>query len=394
MIQEFIAQLETLKNNNPEKLHRVKNYPMLKESLNQLDQLIGMRNFKRNIIDVVKNFITAKDVSNNRNHSVIDGPPGCGKTTLAEIIARIYVSLGLLNTRTKPLTTGDWTTKTINEINPALLTAAISILIVVVFKFSWILVGFLVFIVFLMFVTSSRTVTVKNDNSSTARSDDYFIKLTRENLVSQYVGGTAHQARKTLASCIGKVVFIDEAYSLVNSKTIDPYGEEALNVLITWMDENRGNCLVIFGGYEEKLKNSIFRVQPGLKRRCTYIYHVDKYSSDELLDIFQLQLRKHKLQLSTQKGEYQIIKGYFNKYRDLFPYSGGDTERLSMYTEQVYNRKLFDHIVSNKEHHGMVDSEIILEAFNMLSAAQQEIQSNDKYSDNGLKKLMDSLMGD
>lgn len=81
-------------NINMEKLHRI--VPHLKE----LNNMIGLENFKKSIIDQIVYILTLN--SHNKDdkpmlHTCIYGPPGCGKTQISTILAKIYSSCGILS---------------------------------------------------------------------------------------------------------------------------------------------------------------------------------------------------------------------------------------------------------------------------------------------------------
>lgn len=370
MIQEFIKKLNDMKVNDPKMLSRVNNFNLLIEGLNELDKMIGMKAFKADVIYMIKNYLVSNYNDNNRNHSVISGAPGCGKTTLAKIVAKIYVSLGMINRTGRSVT--QVITEVNYEINPFISGLLFILVVSFIFKPSW-YIGICILIVGICTVLFSKTTNKKNKViSENANDDDYFVMLSREDLVSKYVGGTAPQAKTALSKCVGKVVFIDEAYKLVGHRTdFDQYGGEALNVLIEWMDEYRGRCLVIFGGYEDEMNATIFRSQPGLKRRCQKIYHIDPYTSDEIFEIFKLQLDKKSMQLSELASEVNDIRTLFFKNHNLFPYSGGDTERLVDYIEQYYNSQVFDSRASGTEPQEYIDKSLVDMGMYQLATAQR-----------------------
>ena len=133
---------------------------------------------------------------------------------------------------------------------------------------------------------------------------------------------------------IGKVLFVDEAYSLVEALD-DKFGVEAATTLNLFMSQHPNEIIVIFAGYKNLLEKGIFTAQPGLKRRFMYHFQCDGYTPEQLFKIFKSQLAK--------KGwgvidDAEVIK-VFIKDKDAFPFSGGDTERLTHYAKVEHSKE-------------------------------------------------------
>lgn len=164
--------------------------------------------------------------------------------------------------------------------------------------------------------------------------------VSRGDFVGQYLGQTSLKTRNLLEANRGKVLFIDEAYSLYNSNGIggDMYGDEALTEINKFMSENENSITIIFAGYEDKMKNGIFKVQPGLARRCQYHFEIDDYTSKELALIFEKQVQAEGYTVENVKDlENEIEKNimYFKNF-------GGDTERLKGYVNTDKKQSTFD----------------------------------------------------
>lgn len=97
--------------------------------------------------------------------------------------------------------------------------------------------------------------------------DDQIIKVvTRADFVDRYVGWTSPKTIKLLEENLGKVLFVDEAYSLINGPH-DEFGMEALTALNLFLSQRPREIIVVFAGYKDLLQTGVYSVQPGLKRR-------------------------------------------------------------------------------------------------------------------------------
>lgn len=118
------------------------------------------------------------------------------------------------------------------------------------------------------------------------------VEVDRSGLVSQYFGATAEKTRRVIASAMGGVLFIDEAYALGNSGDhgLTDYGKEAIDTLVKAMEDYRGKFCVIFAGYKSEMHKMI-EINPGLKSRIQFMLDFPNYSRDELQSITQLMLQ-------------------------------------------------------------------------------------------------------
>ena len=117
-----------------------------------------------------------------------------------------------------------------------------------------------------------------------------FVEVSAADLLSGYVNQTAEQTRKKLEEAKGGVLFIDEAYAL-NKKGSNSTGEEAINELLTYMENHRDDIMVIFAGYTKEMEQ-FFDVNPRVPHQLTF----EDYSPDEIvqmgLKIFEGKARK------------------------------------------------------------------------------------------------------
>jgi DNA polymerase III delta prime subunit len=182
--------------------------------------------------------------------------------------------------------------------------------------------------------------------------------VSREDFVGAFLGQTALKTEKLLRESLGKVLFIDEAYSLVNDDK-DSFGKEALTVLNRFMSEYSDRIIIIFAGYKELLDQTIFYYQPGLKRRISWNFEIEKYSEKGLSEIFMNQLGNNKWKLAEDVN----LEIFFNENKEEFPHFGGDTLRLAFYCKICYATEVFDNVYPNTK---VINQKILNDAFQYL----------------------------
>lgn len=140
-------------------------------------------------------------------------------------------------------------------------------------------------------------------------SSKELIEVGRADLVAKYVGQTAIKVKKVFKRARGKVLFIDEAYSLVEAWD-NSYGDEAISTIVQEMENNRDDIIVIFAGYPDKMKNFMSR-NPGLRSRVPNRITFEDYSAQELAQIAQLEARNRSFRIAKDAREklLQICNG-------------------------------------------------------------------------------------
>lgn len=114
----------------------------------------------------------------------------------------------------------------------------------------------------------------------------HLVEVGRKDIVSKYLGGTAPLIKEYFEKADGGVLFIDEAYSLVDDKK-GLYGDEAINTIVQEMENRRDSVVVILAGYPEEMETFLSR-NPGLRSRISFHIHFRDYTPDELLSILKL----------------------------------------------------------------------------------------------------------
>ena len=117
-----------------------------------------------------------------------------------------------------------------------------------------------------------------------------FIEVGRADLVAQYVGQTAPMVKNVFQRAKGGVLFIDEAYSLLEERRGE-FGDEAINMIVQEMENNRKDTIVIFAGYPDEMDEFFLR-NPGLRSRVPFRVNFEDYNVEEMLDICKLEAFK------------------------------------------------------------------------------------------------------
>lgn len=178
-----------------------------------------------------------------------------------------------------------------------------------------------------------------------------FVECGRADLVGKYVGWTAQIVKDKFKEAEGGVLFIDEAYSLVDDS--NTYGAEAINTIVQEMENKRGDIIVIFAGYEDKMKQFLDQNE-GLRSRIAFHVSFPDYSPEELMGIMEKILSDKK---------YHLDKGAEVKLSQIFE---------SVYQSKEYGngrfvRNLFEQAVSRqaarlmREEQGQINREMLFE---------------------------------
>jgi len=123
------------------------------------------------------------------------------------------------------------------------------------------------------------------------------VAVTRDDLVGQYIGHTAPKTKEVLKRAMGGVLFIDEAYYLYRPDNERDYGQEAIEILLQIMENQRDDLVVIFAGYKDRM-DRFFSSNPGLASRVAHHIDFPDYSPDELFAIANLMLQRMQYSLS------------------------------------------------------------------------------------------------
>lgn len=285
---------------NLEKLHN------LLPSLLKLKNIIGMTTVKDSIVGQIIFFLNEFDSENNdMMHTVIQGPPGVGKTLLGKIIGELYYNMGIIkpkknNNKKKPVTLEDLDDELEEYMNVV------------------------------------RGIKGRGRSASLGDAKEPFIfKIAkRADLVAGFLGQTAIKTQRVIDEAEGGVLFIDEAYSLGNEEGRDSFAKEVIDTLNQNLTEKKDSLLCIIAGYKDSLDKCFFSQNEGLRRRFPFVYTIEKYTADELCQIFK------KMVIDMGWNAEQVPIKFFQDNYDLFTNMGGDIETLFFMTKIEHGKRV------------------------------------------------------
>ena len=117
----------------------------------------------------------------------------------------------------------------------------------------------------------------------------HVVSVTRDDLVGQYIGHTAPKTKDVLKKAMGGVLFIDEAYYLYRPENERDYGQEAIEILLQVMENNRDDLVVILAGYKDRM-DTFFKSNPGMSSRIAHHIDFPDYGEAELMQIAEKML--------------------------------------------------------------------------------------------------------
>ncbi len=154
------------------------------------------------------------------------------------------------------------------------------------------------------------------------------VETDRSGLVAEYAGQTGPKTNAKIDEALDGVLFVDEAYTLIDESGQDQYGREAVQTLLKRMEDQRERLVVILAGYPNEM-NKMIRSNPGLSSRVGTTMHFDDYGPEALCRIYELIAKKSEYTLPTESRR-RLLRGFTYLYmkRDRH-FGNGRTSRNS-----------------------------------------------------------------
>jgi probable Rubsico expression protein CbbX len=138
----------------------------------------------------------------------------------------------------------------------------------------------------------------------------HLVAVTRDDLVGQYIGHTAPKTKEVLKKAMGGVLFIDEAYYLYRPENERDYGQEAIEILLQVMENQRDDIVVILAGYKDRMAR-FFESNPGMSSRVAHHIEFPDYSTPELGEIANSMLKQ--MQYRFDPAAKEVFADYLKR---------------------------------------------------------------------------------
>jgi SpoVK/Ycf46/Vps4 family AAA+-type ATPase len=303
-LDDLIELAKKYDSNNEYSFNLEKLYNLL-PSLIKLKNIIGMTTVKDSLVGQIIFFLNEFDTNNmDMMHTVIQGPPGVGKTLLGKIIGELYYYMGMIKSKPK---VSKKRAVTHDDLDDELEE----------------------------YMNVIRGVRRVRSNSEGDVKEPFVFKIVkRSDMIAGYLGQSAIKTQKLLDEVEGGVLFIDEAYSLGSEDGRDSFSKEVIDTLNQNLSEKKDSLLCIIAGYKDALDTCFFAQNEGLRRRFPFVYTIEKYTADELCQIFK------KMVTDMSWNADQVPLNFFEDNYNLFTNMGGDIETLFFMTKIEHGKRV------------------------------------------------------
>jgi len=179
----------------------------------------------------------------------------------------------------------------------------------------------------------------------------HLVSVTRDDLVGQYIGHTAPKTKEILKKAMGGVLFIDEAYYLYRPENERDYGQEAIEILLQVMENQRDDLVVILAGYADRM-DRFFESNPGFRSRIAHHIDFPDYTDDELFRIAETMLARQNYRLDQDGGK--ALADYIAKRRTQPHFANARSIRNALDRARLRQaNRLFEHSAGPLDAHAL-----------------------------------------
>ena len=180
--------------------------------------------------------------------------------------------------------------------------------------------------------------------------------------VAKYVGHTAAKTARLCEQAYGSVLFIDEAYSLVDMNHGRDFGQEAVDTLVAQMENHRDDMIVILAGYPAETQE-LLDANPGMRDRIKYIINFPNYTREQLYEIF----------MQMSRSRFQVSEAYESHAREFFLNLSDEFIHRRSFGNARFVRNLYENVWGHavRNHMDVPISELRLEAEDFDDSAKQ-----------------------
>lgn len=168
----------------------------------------------------------------------------------------------------------------------------------------------------------------------------HVVETDRSGLVAEYAGQTATKTNKLIDSALNGVLFIDEAYSLIDASGEDAYGREAVQCLLKRMEDDRERIAVILAGYSDEMRQLI-RSNPGLSSRVNTTIDFEDYTPVQLGRIFEHLCKKNQYEIPGD-ARHRVLMGFYHLHQQRDRHFGNGRLVRNVFEDSV--RRLADRL--------------------------------------------------
>lgn len=163
----------------------------------------------------------------------------------------------------------------------------------------------------------------------------HLIEAGRSDLVAGFTGQTALKTREVLEKSLDGVLFIDEAYQLLQSDR-DEFGKEAVETLLAYMENYRDRLCIIVAGYPVPMHHFV-NSNPGLPSRFPITIDFENYTADEMLQIFRFMITENKITLG--EGVEELLLRIFRYWEQMSIPTFGNGREVRNLISAVYTQQ-------------------------------------------------------